>query len=59
MIQFIDHLPKSVKISSDIAVWGISVTGWLSLIQPWLTAIATILAMTWTGIQLYNYFNKK
>lgn len=59
MIELLEHMPKAVKYTADASVGGIVVIGWLSLIQPWLTAIATLLAICWTGVQLYGWFKKK
>lgn len=62
MNKFTDHinqLPPPVKVGADITTWGTVFTGWLGVFQPWLTALATILAITWTSIQIYSWYKKK
>lgn len=59
LIAYPEQLPQSIKTISDVGVWGIVMSGWLSLIQPWLTAVATLLAIGWTGIQIYSWFRKR
>lgn len=52
------HLPPSVKITADMGVIGVVAIGWMGLIQPWLTAVATILAIVYTGFNLYYLLKK-
>ena len=59
LIEYMQQAPPGAKVVSDIGVWGVVVTGWLGLIQPWLTALATVLALTWTGVQLYDRLKRK
>lgn len=53
------NLPQTIKVGADIGVYSIVVVGWLGLIQPWLTALATITAIAWTIIQIYEHYKKK
>lgn len=57
--RLMSNLPQSVKVGSDVGVWGVAAIGWLGILQPWLTALATLLAVTWTSIQLYEWYKKK
>lgn len=59
LVAYTEQAPQSVKIVSDIGVWGVVAAGWLELIQPWLTGAATILAIAWTGMQMYAWFKRK
>lgn len=52
-------MSKTLIVSEHSLIWGIVTVGWLSLVQPALTAIATILAIAWTSRQLYLSFKKK
>jgi hypothetical protein len=54
-VSAVNNTPTSVKITSDLSVLGVVAVGWLGWLQPWLTAIATVLAIVWTGIQIYSY----
>ena len=53
------HLTQTVKIGADIGVYSIVAVGWLGLLQPWLTALATIIAIVWTSIQIYEHYQNK
>lgn len=56
----LETVPESIrKITDHVLLWGSVITGLLGIIQPWLTAIATILAISWTSIQIYFFFKKK
>ena len=46
------------RISADVSLYSVVAIGWLGLIQPWLTAIATILAILWTAIQVRDFYQK-
>ena len=59
LINNIQHIPHSVKVTSDIGVWLVVITGWVGLLQPWLTALATLLAIIWTGLQIYGWIRRK
>jgi len=50
---------QQYKVAADVAVIGVAAVGWLGLIQPWLTAIATVLAISWTSYQWYAVLKKK
>ena len=54
-----EQISHVVKVSADIGVYGVVLIGWLGLIQPWLTAIATVTAIVWTTIQIYEYYKNK
>ena len=58
-MKFIDQLPQQVRIGADVGVYGTVAVGWLGLIQPWLTAIATLFAIAWTLMQMYHWLKKK
>lgn len=58
-LTMVHEVPPKIKGVSDAGVWGIVLTGWFGLIQPWLTALATVLAITWTCVQLYDWFTRK
>ena len=53
------HLTQTVRIGADVGVYSIVAVGWLGLLQPWLTALATIIAIIWTGIKIYEYYKNK
>lgn len=53
------NLPATIKVSADVSVYGVVLVGWLGLLQPWLTALATITAIIWTSIQIYDYYKRK
>ena len=55
MVDYIQQAPQGLKVTSDVGVWGTVAVGWLGLLQPWLTALATVLAIAWTSIQIYSY----
>ena len=59
IVNIVEHTPTGVKTISDIGVWGVAAIGWLGILQPWLTALATILAIGWTCIQIYSWHKKK
>lgn len=59
MIELIEHVPRPLKYVADGATWGAVLIGWLGIIQPVLTVIATVLAIWWTGVQLYGWYKKK
>jgi ABC-type Mn2+/Zn2+ transport system permease subunit len=46
-------------VAEHSIIWGVVVGGWLNLVQPWLTAIATVLAIAWTLRQLWLSWKKK
>ena len=58
-MEQLQHLPQSVKVSSDIGVWFVAISGWLGVFQPWLTALATLLAIAWTSMQIYSWSKRK
>lgn len=47
-------MPQGVRTGADVGVAATVIVGWLGVLQPWLTALATILAAVWTGLQLYD-----
>lgn len=57
--MILEHVPQQVKATADVGVWSIAFIGWFGLIQPALTALATILAIVWTAVQLYNFYSTK
>lgn len=54
-----DKIPEQVKVFADFIVWGVAWVGWLGVLQPWLTAVATILAIVWTSIQILSWLKKR
>jgi hypothetical protein len=44
--------------SKAVILWGTVAIGYLNVIQPWLTAIATLLAIWWSARQLYASYKK-
>lgn len=53
------EVQQSIKtVVEGTSIWGVSIIGWFSLLQPGLTALATILAIVWTVRQLYVSFKK-
>lgn len=50
----ISHVSQSIRTSADIGVYGAVAIGWLGILQPWITALATLLAILWTAVQLYD-----
>ena len=59
LVTYTEQVPQNIKIASDIGVWGMVAVGWLGVIQPWLTALATLLAITWTSMQIYSWAKRK
>ena len=54
-----DVVQHQTSRAADVGVWAIVTVGWLGWIQPWLTAIATILAIAWSATQLYAWWKYK
>ncbi len=52
-------MTQNLKVTADVGVWVVAASGWLGVLQPWLTALATLLAITWTSIQLIGWYRKK
>jgi hypothetical protein len=50
---------KVKLIVEHSTIWGLVLMGWLSVLQPILTVIATVLAICWTARQLYLSWTKK
>lgn len=51
-------MERMKHLIEQLGIWGIVVLSWLNTIQPLLNTIATLFAIAWTGIQIYNWYKK-